>query len=71
MLVLDLPPQTEQMIIQTAHYQGLTVDELIKQWADTALSRPTKKSVADLVKDKTLQGFDGDPVAIQRALRDE
>lgn len=71
MLVLDLPPQTEQKIIQIAHYQGVTVNELIQQWADIQTNRPAKKSVADLVKGKFLQGFDGDPVNIQRALRDE
>lgn len=71
MLVLNLPPQTEQKIIQIAHHQGVTINELIKQWADIETNRPTKKSVSDLVKGKSLQGFDGDPIAIQRALRDE
>lgn len=30
-MIIDLPPQTEQMIIATAQAQGLTVAELLKQ----------------------------------------
>lgn len=67
-MIIDVPPHIEQMIIAKAQSQNLSVADLITQWAkddDVLLT----DFFASLPK---IDVFDGiDPVAYQRALRDE
>lgn len=69
MIVLDLPPNVEHYINQTASYQGLTVNELITKWA----TKDEKSSIllSDFVKELPNRTHLGDGIAIQKALRDE
>ncbi len=66
MLTLDLPPQVEQLIIDTAKAQGISINELIAQHftpknplIERAKNRPNR----------TIIGMDA--VATQRQWRDE
>ena len=70
-MILDLPPNIEKMIIQEAHNQDMTVNDYVIAKLSDIKPSAKPKSVADLVKGKYLQGFNDDPVIIQRALRDE
>ncbi|MDO4700922.1 MAG: hypothetical protein Q4A69_09625 [Moraxella sp.] len=67
-MIIDIPPHIEQMIIAKAQSQNLSVADLITQWAtddDVLLT----DFFASLPK---IDVFDEiDPVAYQRALRDE
>lgn len=64
-MMIELPPAIEQLVIQEAQKQGITTNEYVI----AKLSTANKPSVADLVKGKQLEGFNGDPVAIQQSLR--
>lgn len=68
MITLDLPPKIEQAIIQQAQQAGLSVENYLFQHI-SALAKPV--SVAQFVQGKQLESFNGDPVTIQRAMRDE
>lgn len=65
--MLELPPHIEQVLIERAEQQGISVAQMLVQ--DYA---PNAK-VTDLFADTpTLPIFQGiDPVAYQRALRDD
>lgn len=69
MYSLELSPMEWQQLEHQSKQQGMTVNEYA---ISKLFPQPAKqKSIADLVKGKHLESFDGDPVAIQRALRDE
>lgn len=78
MIVLDVAPQTIQVIEQVAQKNGQSVQDFILMSAyEKALQsfhsslNQSDTLVLDFIKGKTLQSFQGDPVAIQRAMRDE
>lgn len=72
-MILDLPPQTVQIITQKAQAQGISAE----QWAIDVLTananlddKKSSGSVLDFVKGKTLSSF-GDPLEFQKRVRDE
>ena len=67
-MIIDLPPQVEINLNAKAELAGVSIEHYI---ADHLTALAQTPSVADLVKGKQLDSFVGDPVAIQRALRDE
>ncbi|QMT30329.1 hypothetical protein [Alysiella filiformis] len=66
MLTLDLPPHIEQAIIHQA--QGVSINELITRWAkqDDVLLTDFFKTTSQIAAFENT-----DPVAYQRAMRDE
>lgn len=70
-MILDLPPNIEKMIIQEAHDQDMSVNDYVIAKLFDIKPSTKPKSIADLVQGKHLQGFNDDPVVIQRVLRDE
>lgn len=78
MIILDLPPHTIQVIEQIAQKQGQSIQDFITISAyEKALQsfvepKPIEdKPLLDFIHGKTLGSFKGDPVVIQRKLRDE
>ncbi|UXZ05309.1 hypothetical protein [Moraxella nasicaprae] len=76
MIVLDLPQETIQVIEQVAQKNGQSIQDFITISAyEKALQSFAKPKdvmlLTDFIKGKKLQGFQGDPVAVQRAMRDE
>lgn len=72
-MILDLPPQTVQIITQKAQAQGISAE----QWAIDVLiananidNQQLSGSVLDFIKGKTLSSF-GDPLEFQKSIRDE
>lgn len=68
MHTVQLTTQQWQQLTYESEIQGLTVHDYIMA---RLFPKPSQKSVADLVKGKQLQGFQGRSVEIQQALRDE
>ncbi|MDO4896322.1 MAG: hypothetical protein Q3971_03070 [Moraxella sp.] len=69
-MILDLPPNIEQIIITQAKEQGMTAE----QWVSHAVHAHAKPvSVADFFENtKPLASFKNiDPLAYQKAVRDE
>lgn len=70
MITLDLPPQIEQAVNTRAQQAGVSLEHYLLQYI-SALVQQTPASVAQFVQGKHLESFGGDPVALQRAMRDE
>lgn len=79
-MILNIPPQTEHIIHQIAQQQGMSIEQfMIHSAYEKALHlayqhNPIKSentSISNFIKNKKLESFQGDPVAIQKALRDE
>lgn len=69
MLILDLSPLQLAQLEQESQQAGMTLNNYA-----VAKLFPTpapQKTILDLVQGKHLEGFNGDPVAIQQALRDD
>lgn len=75
MIVLDLPPQTIQIIEQVAQKNGQSVQDFITmsayEKALQSMHSSNDVSVLDFIQGKSLKSFKGNPVAIQREMRDE
>ena len=71
-MILDFPPNIEQIIIAKAQEQGVSAEQWIVNTVKSALIKPQDESqlVTDFVKGKRLTSF-GDPLAFQKAVRDE
>ncbi|MBE9577786.1 MULTISPECIES: hypothetical protein [Moraxella] len=69
-MILDIPPIIEQNIAIQAQKQGMSANE----WAISILqkaSNPDEMLLADFIKNKQLNSFQGNPTDIQKAMRDE
>lgn len=69
-MILDLPPDTAQMIAIKAKEQNMTDEEWALQGLIANSQPKEKEKVLDFIKDKRLNSF-GDPVAYQQAVSDE
>ncbi|QMT30731.1 MULTISPECIES: hypothetical protein [Alysiella] len=67
-MVIDLPPHIEQMVLNQALARNISVSALIEQWA-----KQDDMLLIDFFKQNPpIDAFaDIDPVAYQRAVRDE
>lgn len=70
MIILDLPPQIEQHIIERAKQKSLTVNELILQWANQD-KKNNSILLIDFIKTLPNRSHIGDGLAIQKALRNK
>ncbi len=71
-MIIELPPQIEQAIISKANHIGISVESYVAMHlTHLANNTNTAISVADLIHGKQLESFGDDPVAFQRAMRDD
>ncbi len=71
MIVLDIPPQTQAIIQLESEKVGLSVEQYIINKALVGTNTNKPKTLGDLFTGEPLESFQGDPVAIQRELRNE
>ena len=67
MITLNLPPKIEQAVHHRANQMGVSVERYLLDCIQSVV----QSAVAQFVQGKQLNSFDGDPVAWQRAMRDE
>ncbi|MDO5651093.1 MAG: hypothetical protein Q4G13_03015 [Moraxella sp.] len=69
MLSLDLTASELEQLELASQQAGMSVAQYAMSRLFPIPAQP--KSIASMVKGKRLESFQGDPVAIQRAMRDE
>lgn len=71
MMLIELPPHIEQMVIAQAQSEQLSVAQLIEKWA--IQDKKDDVLLTDFFKKQPpIDAFNSiDPVAYQRAMRDE
>ena len=67
MITLNLPPKIEQAVHHRASQMGVSVERYLLDCIQSVV----QSDVAQFVQGKQLDSFNGDPVAWQRAMRDE
>ncbi len=73
MITLDIPPQIETVIQQESEKAGMSIEQYIINKISLPTPMPTAEpqTLGDLFTGEPLESFEGDPVAIQRELRNE
>mgnify|MGYP000868319043 FL=1 len=67
MITLNLPPKMEQAV----HHQATKMGVSVERYLLDCIQSFVQSDVVQFVQGKQLDSFDGDPVAWQRAMRDE
>lgn len=70
MITLDLPPKIEKAINFNAQQAGLSVENYLLNHIQDFVNQQSS-CVTHFVLGKTLNSFAGNPVEIQKAMRDE
>lgn len=65
-MILDFPPHTEQLLIQTAQQQGLSIEELIAKLLEKSNNSMINRALA--IQNPNVLG---DGLTIQKELRHE
>ncbi len=73
MIILDIPPQTQAIIQHESEKAGMSIEQYILNKISLPAPMPTvePQTLGDLFSGEPLESFQGDPVAIQRELRNE
>lgn len=67
MITLELAPEVEKLLIKTAEQQGITVNQLVSDWT----MKQSSPLVLDFIQSLPNRSYLGDPLTIQREIRDE